>query len=159
MDCARCADWPGYHSFEKLADRYGIHYFYCFPAHNRQSVKTREDMLNFASHFPKEGRWSLIFHANGYSLSNMMPLSVALELGQIVQDQHLHRLRHIYIVEGSWFMRFLIAAILPFLRAEMRSKFILVSGSLLEVIARLREEGLTLSDLTLLRSNFGKFEG
>jgi hypothetical protein len=89
----------------------------------------------------------------------MMPLSVALELGRIVQEHHLHRLRHIYIVEGSWFMRFLLGAILPFLRAEMRSKFILVSGSLLEVVARLREEGLTLSDLTLLRSNFGKFEG
>jgi len=48
---------------------------------------------------------------------------------------------------------------LPFLRAEMRNKFVLVSGSLLEVLARLREEGLTLSDLALLRSNFGKFEG
>jgi hypothetical protein len=159
MNCARCSTWPGYHSFEPIADRYGIQYFYCYPAHNRQSVKTRDDMLQFASHFPTEGRWSLVFHANGYGVSNLMPLSVALELGKIVQEKHLHRLRHIYIVEGHWFMKFLLSAILPFLRAEMRSKFVLVSGSLLEVLARLREEGLTLSDLALLRRNFGKFEG
>ena len=37
----------------------------------------------------------------------------------------------------------------------MREKFVLLNGSLLEVIAQLREVGLTLKQLELLRSHFG----
>ncbi len=159
MECTRCKSWPGFHSFEAIAEIKGKTFYYCYPAHNRQSVKNREDMLNFASHFPQQGDWSLIFHANGYGLSNMMPLTVALELGRIVQDNHGSRLHRIYIVEGSWFMRFLVSAILPFLRSDMREKFVLVSGSLIEVVAFFRDQNLSLPQLSDLRSNFGKFEG
>ena len=158
MPCERCAQTPGFHSFELLSDASGIKTFYCYPAHNTKSVRTREDMLNFASHFPEEGSWSLLFHANGYGLSSMMPLSLAIELGKIVQEKHLIRLQRIFIVEGGWFFSFVIRCVLPFLRREMRSKFVLLSGSLLEVCQELQAQGIPLSALGRLRENFGKVE-
>jgi hypothetical protein len=158
MRCKRCSETPGFHSFEHLCDVSGTHYFYCYPAHNTKSVRTREDMLNFARHFPEEGEWSLLFHAKGYGLASMMPLPLAIELGRIVQEKHLSRLRQIYIVEGTWFFTFVIRCVLPFLRHEMREKFVLLSGSLLEVCEQFQEKGLSLSCLSSLRANFCKVE-
>jgi hypothetical protein len=155
MNCTRCSETPGFHSFDHLADISGIHYFYCFPAHNKQSVRTRDDMLNFLSHFPKDRPWSLVFHANGYGFQQMMPLSLALEMGRIVQENHKTTLQKIYVVEGHWFFQFILKGVLPFLKSEMREKFILVNGSLLEVTAELRSAGLTLKHLEPLRSHFG----
>jgi len=159
MKCQRCLTQPGYHSFERLADLSGASLFYCYPAHNTKSVRTHEDMVNFARHFPEEGPWRLLFHANGYGLRQMMPLPLALELGRLVQEKHLGRLQKVYIVEGSWFFTFVVQSILPFLRKEMRQMFVLVSGSLLEVIAHLEAEGIPLSSLSGLRQRFGKVEG
>lgn len=156
MLCQRCNETPGFHSFESIRELSGNHFFYCFPAHNKESVRTREDMLNFVSHFPTDRHWSLLFHTRGYGLSTMMPLSIAIEMGTIVQERHMDTLQKIYVVEGSWFMNFLFRCIFPFLQKSMREKFILVEGSLLEVVARLREEGLTLHDLDILRNQFGK---
>jgi hypothetical protein len=116
-------------------------------------------MLNFVSHFPTDKPWSLLFHTRGYGLSNMMPLSLAIEMGRIVQEKYKQTLQKIYVIEGSWFMNFLFRCIFPFLQKEMREKFVLLEGSLLEVVARLRQEGLTLQDLNILRNQFGKFEG
>lgn len=155
LQCHRCRETPGFHSFEHVADISGIQYFYCFPAQNKQSVRTREDMVQFVSHFPQTGKWSLLFHVNGYGLSHMMPLSIALEMGVLVQENHLDRLQAIYIVEGSWFMNFLITCILPFLRKEMKKKFILLHGSILDIVGRLSKEGLTLNHLEKMRSRFG----
>lgn len=88
-----------------------------------------------------------------------MPLPLALELGRLVQEKHLGRLQRIYIVEGSWFFTFVLQSILPFLRKEMRQMFVLVSGSVLEVMAHLEGEGIPLSSLSGLRQRFGKVEG
>lgn len=158
MKCQRCGTQPGYHSFEHLADLSATSLFYCYPAHNTKSVRTHEDMLNFASHFPDEGSWRLLFHANGYGLKQLMPLPIALELGRLVQEKHLGRLEKVYIMEGSWFFTFLLQCILPFLRKEMRQIFVLLSGSLLEVMSQLEAEGIPLSCLSELRQRFGKVE-
>jgi hypothetical protein len=155
MTCARCQETPGFHSFELIAELSNIHYFYCFPAHNKQSVRTREDMLNFVSHFPQDRQWSLIFHANGYGFQHLMPLSLALDMGKLVQETHKTTLQKIYIVEGHWFFQFVLQCILPFLNSTMRDKFVLVNGSLLEVIAEFRKTGLTLQHLEPLRTRFG----
>jgi len=156
MKCKRCLETPGFHSFEKISDLSGIQYFYCFPAHNKKSVQNHEDMLNFVSHFPEEGKWSFLFHAKGYTFSHLMPLSVALEMGKLVEKNHLESLQKIYIVQGSWFMNFIVLCILPILRKEMRSKFVLVDGNLLEVMNKLQKEGLSLSSLQSLRNHFGE---
>ena len=153
MECQRCKAVPGFHSFQQLADISGIHYFYCFPAHNKQSVRTREDMLQFVSHFPPDKQWSLLFHANGYGFSNLMPLSIAIEMGKRVQQNK--SLCKIYIIEGNWFFQFLLRCIFPFLDTSMREKFVLMNGSLLEVVAELREIGFTLQELEPLRRHFG----
>ncbi len=158
MKCQRCLNQPGYHSFERLADLSGSSLFYCYPAHNTKSVRTREDMLNFASHFPEGGSWRLLFHANGYGFRDLMPLPLALELGRLVQEKHLGRLQKVYIVEGTWFFTVLLQCILPFLRKDMRKIFVLVSGSLLEVMTQLEAEGIPLSCLSELRQRFGKVE-
>ena len=155
MTCLRCKETPGFHSFEMIADVSGTHFFYCFPAHNKESVKNREDMLQFVNHFPTQGKWSLVFHANGYGFSSMMPISVALEMGRIVQEKHLQSLQKIYIVEGSWFMNFLFSCILPFLQKEMKEKFVLVDGSIFDIVSLFQKEGLTLQELEPLRSRFG----
>lgn len=152
--CKRCNETPGFHSFEFIADVSGIHFFYCFPAHNKESVKTHEDMINFVSHFPKDKRWSLLFHAKGYGLSHMMPLPLALEMGKIVQTEHRMNLQTIYIVQGSWFMKFLCLCIFPFLRSDMRTKFVALDGSLLEVVQAFKSEGLSVSQLQPLRDRF-----
>ena len=154
MQCQRCKVTPGFHSFDPIADISGNQYFYCFPAHNKESVRTREDMLNFVSHFPSEGKWSLLFHAQGYGIQHMMPLSVALEMGRLVQENHAERLQTIYIVQGHWFMQFLLTCIFPFLRKDMRDKFVLVNGSLLEIVTLFRSKGLTLHHLESLRNHF-----
>jgi hypothetical protein len=112
-------------------------------------------MRNFVSHFPTDRRWSLVFHANGYGIQHLMPISVALEMGALVQDNYKMTLQKIYVVEGHWFFQFVLKCILPFLKSEMRDKFVLVNGSLLEVIAQLRDVGLTLKQLEPLRSQFG----
>lgn len=154
----RCYEKPGFHSFQYITDVSGIQYFYCFPAHNKESVKTQEDMLNFVSHFPTKEKWRFLFHAHGYGLSNMMPITVALEMGKIVQKLYKN-LDKIYIIEGSWFMNFILTCILPFLEKDMKEKFVLISGTVLDVTTFFRNEGLTLKDLEVLRNNFGKFEG
>lgn len=153
MECQRCRSIPGFHSFQHIADISGVHYFYCFPAHNKESVRTHEDMIQFVSHFPQDHPWSFLFHANGYGIQHMMPLSVALEMGKLVQQNKV--LEKVYIIQGHWFFQFLLRCIFPFLQKEMRDKFVLLDGSLLEVIADLREVGLTVRDLEPLRSRFG----
>ncbi len=87
-------------------------------------------------------------------MSHMMPLTVALELGRIVQEKHLQRLQKVYVIEGSWFMNFVLTCILPFLLSEMKQKFVLVSGSQLEILAFLRNEGLLYQQLHCLRDKF-----
>lgn len=154
MNCPRCQEIPGFHSFTYITKKSETHFFYCFPAHNKQSVKNREDMLNFVSHFPTDRPWSLLFHASGYTMSHMMPLSAAIEMGKIVEKNKY--LQKIFLIEGNWFMSFLLRCIFPFLNKQMRDKFVLLEGSLLEVVTRLRDEGLTLQDLELLRNHFGK---
>jgi hypothetical protein len=116
-------------------------------------------MRNFVAHFPRDKPWSLLFHAHGYGLSSMMPIRVAIAMGKLVQENYSQTLQTIYIVQGSWFMNFLCRCIFPFLTKQTRDKFILIEGSLLEVVSRLREEGLSLSDLKQIRDNFGKIEG
>lgn len=153
MECQRCKSTPGFHSFQHIADISGIHYFYCFPAHNKESVRTHEDMIQFVSHFPQDEPWCFLFHANGYGIQHMMPLSVALDMGRLVQQNKA--LQKVYIIEGHWFFQFLLRCIFPFLRKEMRDKFVLLNGSLLEVVANLRGVGLTVRDLEPLRSRFG----
>lgn len=154
MQCTRCANGEKFHSFDYITEVSGTKFFYCFPAHNLQSVQNREDMLNFISHFPSSGKWSVIFHANGYGLAHMMPLSVALEMGKLCQERHLTNLQKVYIVQGSWFMEFLLRCILPFLRQEMREKFVLINGSLLEVMTTLRSIGLKIHEVKEVRNNF-----
>ncbi len=151
MNCKRCQETPGFHSFTLIAQKSDIHFFYCYPAHNKQSVRTREDMLNFVSHFPTDIKWSLLFHAKDYGMSHMMPISVALEMGKLIQQNR--SLQKIFILDGHWFMTFLLRCIFPFLEKEMREKCILIEGSILEVTARLREEGLSVHDLQMLRNN------
>ena len=152
MECQRCKSTPGFHSFQSLTDISGVHYFYCFPAHNKQSVRTREDMLNFVSHFPQDRQWSLLFHATGYGMSHLMPFSVALEMGKLVQQNK--NLEKVYIIDGHWVFQFLMRCIFPFLEKSLRNKFIVVNGSLLEVVAELRQIGLTIRDLEPLRTHF-----
>ena len=153
MECQRCKTTPEFHSFQSIADISGVHYFYCFPAHNKQSVRTREDMLNFVSHFPRDRQWGLLFHATGYGLSNMMPLAVALEMGTIVQENS--GLQKVFVIDGHWFFQFLLRCLFPFLKSSLRDKFVLLNGSLLEVIAKLREYGFPLQHLDMLRNRFG----
>jgi len=153
MECQRCKETPGFHSFQSITDISGVHYFYCFPAHNKQSVRTREDMLNFVSHFPHDKQWGLLFHANGYGLSNMMPLALALEMGTIVQENK--GLQKVFVIEGHWFFQFLLRCLFPFLKSSLRDKFVLLNGSLLEVIAKLREYGFPLQQLDMVRNRFG----
>lgn len=154
MQCKRCVNRVKFHSFEYITEVSGTKFFYCFPAHNVQAVQTREDMLNFVSHFPQEGKWSVVFHANRYGLAHMMPISVALEMGKLCQERHLKTLQNVYIVQGSWFMEFLLRCVLPFLQKEMRQKFVLINGSLLEIMTRFRDIGLTIHELKDLRNNF-----
>jgi hypothetical protein len=111
-------------------------------------------MLNFVSHFPSEGKWSLVFHAKGYGLQHMMPLSIALEMGRLVQERHLDRLQSIFVVQGHWFMQFVLACILPCLRKEMKEKFVVVNGSLLEIVSEFQKKGLCLQHLEPLRNRF-----
>jgi hypothetical protein len=111
-------------------------------------------MLNFVSHFPSEGKWSLIFHARNYGLQHMMPLSLALEMGKLVQERHVERLQKIFVVQGHWFMQFVLTCILPFLRKEMKEKFVLVNGSLLEIVNEFQQKGLPLHTLEPLRGRF-----
>jgi hypothetical protein len=158
MSCDSCKKTPGYHSFEFIGTVAEKQTFYCFPANNTSSVRSREDMLEFVKHFPKEGQWILLFHARGYTMSHMMPLSVAIEMAKIVQREYAKSLTKIFIVEGDWFFRFLMLCIFPFLSQSMREKFVLVNGSLLETMMRLEEEGLSLAQLQPLRDNYAKIE-
>jgi hypothetical protein len=158
MSCDSCKKTPGYHSFEFIGTVAETQTFYCFPANNTASVRTREDMLEFVNHFPTEGPWNLLFHARGYTMSHMMPLFLAIEMAKIVQRDHAKNLRKIFVVEGGWFFRFLILCIFPFLSESMREKFVLVNGSLLESLMRLQEEGFSLAQLQPLRDNTAKIE-
>jgi len=76
-------------------------------------------------------------------------------MGTLVQERHLKRLQKIYVIQGHWFMQFVLTCILPFLRKEMREKFVLVKGSLFEVMAFFHEEGLSFQELEPLRRQFG----
>jgi hypothetical protein len=154
MKCKRCKQTPKFHSFDYLKTIGDIDYYYCFPADNKESVQTSEDMQNFCSHFPTDRKWSVVFHLNGYGLANLMPLPVALEMGKLVQDKHLHTLQKVYIVQGSWFMQFIMTCILPFLQTDIREKFVVLNGSFLEVMMALKEKGLAFQDMKDLRNNF-----
>lgn len=158
MNCERCKKTPGFHSFEYLGQAAGNQLFYCFPANNTESVRTRDDMLQFVSHFPRRIPWSLFFHARGYTLSHLMPLSIALEMANILQRDHSETLQKIYIMEGNWFMRFLFVCIFPFLSQTMREKFVLLNGSFLEMSVRLQEDGIPFAQLQALREYFRKIE-
>lgn len=158
MKCERCNETPGFHSFESVGEVGGTQLFYCFPAQNAKSVRTKDDMLQFVSHFPTENPWSLIFHVRGYTMSHMMPLSLAIEMATILQRDHAQTLQKIYVVEGDWFMRFLFVCIFPLLSSRVREKFVVLNGSLLEVVTQLRGEGISLSQLQRVRDHFGKIE-
>jgi hypothetical protein len=82
----------------------------------------------------------------------LMPFSVAIEMGKLVQQNK--ELQNIYIIDGHWLFQFLMRCIFPFLENSLRKKFVLMNGSLLEVIAELREVGLTIRDLEPLRTHF-----
>lgn len=155
MACKRCQEVPNFHSFDYIAEIQGIHYYYCFPAANKQSVRTHEDMLNFIAHFPTDKPWSLLFHSNGYGVQHLMPISVAIEMGKITQEKHRETLQKIYVVEGSVLFQFVLKYILPYCSPELTKKFTLVNGSLLEVITELRKTGLSIKDLHTLRTRFG----
>lgn len=158
MPCPKCKVNPGFHSFDYLTDISGIRYFYSYPAHNKESVRTREDMLNYVMHLPRDRKWSLLFHMNGYGFSNMMPVPVAFELSQIILKEFKDNLQKVYILEGQWFMNFLYLTF-PFLGKEIQEKFISIEGSQLEVITELRKTGLSFGHLEKLHKHFGKFEG
>ncbi len=85
----------------------------------------------------------------------MMPLSLALEMGRLVQEKYLSSLQKIYIVQGHWFMQFVLTCILPFLKKEMKEKFVLMNGSLLEIVSEFQKKGLCLQHLEPLRKRFG----
>ncbi len=154
MKCTNCKRYPGFHSFDYICDISGIQIFYCFPVHNKESVKTREDMLNFVSHFPTDKPWSVLFHTNGYGMAQMMSIPLAIEMGNLTQANKF--LQKIYVIEGTWFMNFLLRGVLPFLSKEMKDKFMLLEGSLLEVVGELKREGFSLQELKPMLKHFGK---
>lgn len=155
MQCPKCKASPGFHSFDYITDISGVRYFYSYPAHNKESVNTREDMLNYVMHLPRDKKWSLIFHMNNYGFSSMMPVPVAFELSQIILRDFKQVLQKVYIVEGQWFMNFLYLTF-PFLGKEIREKFVCIEGSQLEVIEQLRKTGLSFKQLEALHKHFGK---
>ncbi len=157
MQCTKCKIKPGFHSFDYITDISGVRYFYSFPAQNKESVRTREDMLNYVSHLPTDRKWSLLFHMSGYGFSHMMPVHVAYEMVQIILKNYKDNLHKIYIIEGQWFMNFLYLTF-PFLSKEIREKFVSVEGSQLEIIGELRKTGLSYKQLEPLHKNFGKIE-
>jgi hypothetical protein len=59
------------------------------------------------------------------------------------------------VIEGHWFFQFLLRCLFPFLKTSLRDKFVLLNGSLLEVIAKLREYGFPLQQLDMVRNRFG----
>ena len=154
MQCQKCKIKPGFHSFDYLTDISGVQFYYSFPAHNTDSINTREDMLNYVGHLPRNRKWSLLFHMHGYGVSKMMPIPVAYELIQIILRDFTDSLEKIYIIEGKWFMNLLYLAF-PFLSHEIREKFVLLEGSKLEVITELRKLGLNMKHLDPLRRQFG----
>lgn len=102
-----------------------------------------EDMNEFLKHFPVDTPWILVMNCNGYSLSHMMPLSIAIRLGQELQARAAEQLQAIYIVKGSWLVRFLTFCIFPFLSKDLQRKFLAVSSdSFLELSHALEQKGV-----------------
>lgn len=139
-----CETKPGWHSFQKLGvNEKGISIFYCQPSWNIHAAQTLEDMNEFVKHFPIDSPWILVMNCTGYSLRHMIPISTAIRLGQELQARAAQQLQAIYIVQGSWLIRFLTFCVFPFLSKELQAKFFSLSASsFLELTTVLEEKGI-----------------
>lgn len=144
MVCKICERTPGWHSFQKLGvNEKGISIFYCQPSWNLNAVRTMDDMNEFVNHFPTDSPWIVIMNCNRYSLREMIPISVAIRLGQELQKRASQHLQAIYILQGSWLLRLLTFCVFPFLSTDLQAKFFLLSpSSFLELTVQLEEKGI-----------------
>jgi len=144
MACILCEKTPGWHSFQKLGvNETGASIFYCQPSWNPNAVQTMEDMNEFVKHFPTQDPWIVLMNCNGYTLRHMIPVSIAIRLGQELQAKASKNLQAIYIVQGSWLIRVLTFCVFPFLSKDLQNKFFPIQeDSFLQLSATLERGGV-----------------
>jgi hypothetical protein len=102
-----------------------------------------EDMNEFVKHFPTQDPWIVLMNCNGYTLRHMIPVSIAIRLGQELQAKASKNLQAIYIVQGSWLIRVLTFCVFPFLSKDLQNKFFPIQeDSFLQLSATLERGGV-----------------
>lgn len=154
MACPKCQVNPESHSFVYLGKiPNGVSIFYTCPA-KAKDYKDEQNFLHyFSAHLAQaEGQpWIWIFDCQGFAAKHVTSLSTAKGLVHILQEKHKHFLQGIYIVHEAWHFHALLKVIMPFIKKEARKRIFQVTGSTLEILTKLEQQGIPMNMLSSLR--------
>ena len=137
MQCPKCIETPGFHSFIKLGKTTkGYDIIYSKPAIVEERKLTEETMENYLIHLDDAGTkpWVWIIDSRGLDNLETPNLFLLHKFYLEIQKRYKNILKHIFILNKSYMMQIIYTMLYPFLSFEIKEMVIFCSKneSLLE---------------------------
>ena len=137
MQCPKCIETPGFHSFIKLGKTTkGYDIIYSKPAIVEERKLTDENMQNYLIHLDNASnkKWVWIIDSRGLDNLETPNLFLLRKFYLEIQKRYKNILKHIFILNKSYMMQIIYTMLYPFLSFEIKEMVIFCSKneSLLE---------------------------
>jgi len=156
--CPRCQLTGGKsHHFERVgtflsSTHEAISIFYTNPANTIERSDAPEAPQWWMAHFEstKPNKWIWIFDCHEVSQSQLMSISSAKRLVNLMYESHKNTLQGIYVLQPSWAMRTFLSLLTPFVKSDVRNRLHVYTGGPLDALNRFQALGIKDAELRSL---------
>jgi hypothetical protein len=130
MQCPKCIETPGFHSFIKLGKTTkGYDIIYSKPAIVEERKLTEETMENYLIHLDNAGKnqWVWIIDSRGLDNLETPNLFLLHKFYLEIQKRYKNILKHIFILNKSYMMQIIYTMLYPFLSSEIKKMIVFCS--------------------------------
>jgi len=130
MQCPKCIETPGFHSFIKLGKTTkGYEIYYSNPNVNEERKLTEENMQNYLIHLDNAGTkpWVWIIDSRGLDNLETPNLFLLRKFYLEIQKRYKNILKHIFILNKSYMMQIIYTMLYPFLSSEIKKMIVFCS--------------------------------
>ena len=132
MQCPKCIETPGFHSFTILGKTSkGYQIYYSKPDVIEERKLTEENMQNYLIHLDNAStkKWVWIIDSRGLDNLETPNLFLLRKFYLEIQKRYKNILKHIFVLNKSYMMQIIYTMLYPFLSSEIKEMVIFCSTS------------------------------
>ena len=130
MQCPKCIETPGFHSFTILGKTIkGYEIYYSNPNVNEERKLTEENIQNYLIHLDNASTkpWVWIIDSRGLDNLETPNLFLLRKFYLEIQKRYKNILKHIFILNKSYMMQIIYTMLYPFLSSEIKKMIVFCS--------------------------------